>query len=70
MHMMGNPGGALYRPAAGLVLSLTNHNRNAVLLKGAVVHLAGFVMWMVIDPVTPIDRDDHGEGDFTPIEEL
>jgi hypothetical protein len=24
---------------------------------GAVVYLAGFFMWMVIDPVTPIDRD-------------
>jgi hypothetical protein len=24
---------------------------------GAAVYLTGFFMWMVIDPVTPIDRD-------------
>jgi MFS family permease len=57
MNMMGNLGGAVYGPAAGLVLSLTNHNWNAVLFMGAAVYLTGFFMWMVIDPVTPIDRD-------------
>ena len=72
MNMMGNLGGALYGPAAGLVLSMTNHNWNAVLLMGAVVYVAGFLMWLVIDPVTPIDRDERPArpGDFTPIEEL
>jgi MFS family permease len=57
MNMMGNLGGAVYGPAAGFVLSHTDHNWNAVLFMGAVVYLAGFFMWMVIDPVTPIDRD-------------
>ena len=57
MNMMGNLGGAVYGPAVGFVLSHTNHNWNAVLFMGAIVYLAGFFMWMVIDPVTPIDRD-------------
>ena len=59
MNMMGNLGGALYGPATGLVLSMTNHNWNAVLLMGAAVYVTGFIMWLVIDPVTPIDRDAH-----------
>jgi sugar phosphate permease len=58
MNMMGNLGGAVYGPAVGVVLSLTGHNWNWVLFMGAAVYLTGFFMWMVIDPVTPIDRDD------------
>jgi MFS family permease len=58
MNMMGNLGGALYGPAAGVVLQMSNHNWNAVLLMGAVVYLTGFFMWLAIDPVTPIDRDE------------
>jgi MFS transporter, ACS family, glucarate transporter len=57
MNMMGNLGGSLFGPTAGLVLSQTSHNWSAVLLLGAAVYLTGFLMWMVIDPVTPIDRD-------------
>jgi MFS family permease len=59
MNMMGNLGGALYGPAVGVVLSMTNHNWNAVLFMGAAVYLIGFVIWMVIDPLTPIDRDER-----------
>ncbi len=58
MNMMGNLGGALYGPAAGLVLTYSNHDWNAVLLMGAAVYLTGFFMWLAIDPVTPIDRDE------------
>lgn len=58
MNMVGNLGGALYGPAAGIVLARTNHDWNAVLLMGAAVYLTGFVMWLFIDPVTPIDRDE------------
>ena len=58
MNMMGNLGGALYGPAAGLVLTLSHHDWNDVLLMGAAVYLTGFFMWLAIDPVTPID---HGE---------
>jgi MFS family permease len=57
MNMMGNLGGALYGPAAGVVLGMTGHNWDAVLMMGAVVYLLGFVIWLFIDPVTPIDRD-------------
>jgi MFS family permease len=58
MNMMGNLGGALYGPAVGLVLSMTKHNWNAVLFMGAAVYIVGFLIWLVIDPVTPIDRDE------------
>ena len=58
MNMMGNLGGALYGPTAGLVLSATHHNWNAVLYMGAAVYLTGFFMWLAIDPVTPIDRSE------------
>ncbi len=57
MNMMGNLGGSLFGPTAGFVLGMTHHNWNAVLFMGAMVYLTGFLMWLVIDPVTPIDRD-------------
>jgi sugar phosphate permease len=56
MNMMGNLGGALYGPASGYVLRFSNHNWDYVLMMGAAVYLLGFVIWLVIDPVTPIDR--------------
>lgn len=59
MNMMGNLGGALYGPAAGLVLTYSHHDWNAVLLMGAAVYLTGFFMWLAIDPVTPIDRGEQ-----------
>ena len=55
MNMMGNLGGALYGPAAGLVLELSQHNWTAVLFMGAAVYLTGFFMWLMLDPVTPIE---------------
>src|SRR5439155_25393277 len=58
MNMMGNLGGAVYGPAAGLVLQLSSHNWNAVLFMGAAVYLTGVFMWLAMDPVTPIDRSE------------
>ncbi len=58
MNMTGNLAGALFGPTAGWVLSLTGHDWNAVLLLGAGVYLTGFLMWLAIDPVTPIDRTE------------
>jgi ACS family glucarate transporter-like MFS transporter len=58
MNMTGNLAGSLFGPTAGWVLSQTGHNWNAVLLLGAAVYLTGFVMWLAIDPVTPIDRGE------------
>lgn len=57
MNMMGNLGGALYGPAAGLVLTYGKHDWNLVLYMSAAVYLTGFFMWLAMDPVTPIDRD-------------
>jgi MFS family permease len=59
MNMMGNGAGALFGPTTGWLLSETGHNWNAVLFMGAAVYMTGFLMWLVIDPVTPIDRSEH-----------
>jgi MFS family permease len=59
MNMMGNLGGALYGLAAGLILQSTHHDWNAILYMGAAVYLAGGLMWMAIDVVTPIGHN-HG----------
>jgi hypothetical protein len=56
MNMMGNLGGALYGPVAGAVLQRTNHDWNAVLLMGAAAYITGVIMWLGIDPETPIDE--------------
>ncbi|MDE3194722.1 MAG: MFS transporter, partial [Acidobacteriota bacterium] len=58
MNMMGNLGGALYGPVAGAVLAQTHHNWNAVLLMGAAVYTTGVIMWLGIDPATPIDQPE------------
>jgi MFS family permease len=55
MNMMGNLGGALYGPVAGLVLLRTHRNWDDLLLMGAAVYVAGFLMWLAIDPTTPVD---------------
>jgi hypothetical protein len=58
MNMMGNLGGALYGPTAGMVLEWSNHNWNYVLLMGAAVYATGFFAWLAIDPVTPVDKGE------------
>ncbi|HKD05427.1 MAG TPA: MFS transporter [Bryobacteraceae bacterium] len=55
MNMMGNLGGALYGPVAGMVLQRSHHNWDAVLLMGAFVYTTGILMWLAMDPTTPID---------------
>jgi len=59
MNMMGNLGGFLYGPAVGLVLTTSHHNWSNVLLMNAAVYFTGIFMWMAIDPVTPIERDEQ-----------
>ena len=61
MNMMGNLGGALYGPVAGLVLQRSLHNWNAVLLMGAAVYTTGVLMWLGIDPSTPIDTPESAK---------
>jgi nitrate/nitrite transporter NarK len=70
MNMIGNLGGALYGTAAGWVLQVSNRNWDYVLYMGAVVYLAGFVIWTQIDPVTPITWAKRGGPEPQLIEEL
>jgi MFS family permease len=58
MNMMGNLGGALYGPVAGLVLQRGHHNWDSVLLMGAAVYVTGVLMWLRMDPTTPIDKPE------------
>ena len=58
MNMAGNLGGSLFGVTAGWVLTRSHHNWDDVLWMSAAVYLLGFVMWLVIDPVTPIDRNE------------
>ncbi len=55
MNMAGNAGGALYGLTAGLLFEHTHQNWSAVLQMGVVVYLAGVPIWLVLDPVKPID---------------
>lgn len=55
MNTLGNLGGAIYGLAVGLILGSTHHNWNIVLFMGTAFYLSGAVMWMAIDPVSPIE---------------
>jgi hypothetical protein len=56
--MMGNLGGALYGPVAGMVLQRSHHNWDSVLLMGAAVYTTGVLMWLAMDPSTQIDQPE------------
>lgn len=55
MNMLGNLGGAVYGPVTGIVLKSSGHNWDYVLYMGAGVYFIGVFLWMMIDPVTPVD---------------
>jgi MFS transporter, ACS family, glucarate transporter len=55
MNMMGNLGGFVAPIATGYILDLTGSWDLAVHISVA-VYLAGAVCWLLLDPVTPLDR--------------
>jgi sugar phosphate permease len=57
MNMTGNLGGSLAPLVIGLILKYTNNNWDVPLYLAAAVYLTGAVMWMALDPVTPLDLD-------------
>jgi MFS transporter, ACS family, glucarate transporter len=58
MNMMGNLGGFIAPIATGYILDITG-SWNLVFYISSVVYLGGAVCWLLLDPVTPLDRDSE-----------
>ena len=56
MNMMGNFGGGLAATVIGYILDKTGHNWNIALFTAAGAYFLGTFCWLMIDPVTPIER--------------
>jgi MFS family permease len=56
MNMMGNFGGVAGPIVVGYILEATNHNWALAFYVAAAVYLVGAIVWMFIDPVTPLDQ--------------
>jgi Sugar phosphate permease len=58
MNMMGNMAGFVAPVVGGYILRETGNNYNIFLYTMAVAYLLGAFCWPLIDPVTPIDKDE------------
>jgi MFS family permease len=56
MNMMGNLGGFIAPIATGYILELTK-SWNLVFYISSAVYVLGAVCWVLLDPVTPLDRE-------------
>jgi MFS family permease len=56
MNMMGNFGGMAGPVVVGVVLSLTNRDWHLAFVISAVVYFSGAILWLFIDPVTPLEK--------------
>jgi MFS transporter, ACS family, glucarate transporter len=56
MNMMGNLGGFLAPIATGYILDLTGR-WDLVFYVSSAVYLLGALSWILVDPVTPLDRE-------------
>ena len=57
MNMMGNFGGVAGPIAVGYILQATAHNWALTFYVSAAVYLVGAILWLFIDPVTPLDQE-------------
>jgi MFS family permease len=57
MNMVGCAGGGLSPLAIGYLLEWTGQNWDAVFYMSAAAYFLGFLCWIFLDPVTPIDSD-------------
>jgi len=55
MNMMGNLAGFVYPIVAGEIVKASGHNWNLVLYLSAIVYFSGIVIWLMLDPVSPIE---------------
>ena len=56
MNMMGNFGGVAGPIVVGYILQTTNHNWALTFYVSAAVYVLGAILWLFIDPVTPLDQ--------------
>jgi predicted MFS family arabinose efflux permease len=56
MNMMGNFGGVAGPIVVGYILQTTNHNWALTFYVAAAVYVVGAILWLFIDPVTPLDQ--------------
>jgi ACS family glucarate transporter-like MFS transporter len=59
MNMMGNAGGAMCPMAIGYILSRTGGNWDVTFYVSAAIYFMGSFFWLVMDPVTPLDKSDE-----------
>jgi ACS family glucarate transporter-like MFS transporter len=58
MNMMGNLAGFVYPIVAGEIVKASGHNWNLVLYLSAFVYYIGILVWLVLDPVTPLEVEE------------
>ena len=56
MNMMGNFGGVAGPIVVGYILQTTGHNWALTFYVSAAVYVVGALLWLFVDPVTPLDR--------------
>ena len=56
MNMLGNFGGAFLPTVVGLILQWTHDNWYVAFYVSAAVYFCGSFFWLLMDPVTPLDR--------------
>ena len=61
MNMMGNLGGFIAPIATGYILDITG-SWSLVFYISSAVYLVGALCWILLDPVTPLDRGPHGRA--------
>lgn len=65
MNMIGNLGGFLSQVVTGYVLKYTGNNWSVAFYLAAGAYILGGVIWMMIDPVTPLEKAVVKEGSVT-----
>ena len=58
MNMTGNLGGVVFPIVAAAVLTHFNNNWNLVFYLSALSYLFAAILWMLLDPVTPVERPE------------
>ena len=58
MNMWGNVGGALSPLAIGYILKWSDNNWNLTFYVSAFIYLTGILFWLLLDPVTPLEKDE------------
>ncbi len=62
MNMTGNFGGVFFPVVTGYVLQHMGNNWNLVFYLCAISYVIGAILWMKLDPVTPVERPEPTPG--------